>query len=92
MVVGRDDVELELAVARCLKDSAVDLNFLYTSAVEFAKSCCDSRLLAGSGRTVDQKMWEVSALRLEGVSPTSPSLQERGWLLTNDLRRSDKSW
>ena len=66
MAVGRDNVELELAVTRCLEDSAVDLDFLYTSTVERAKGCRDSCLLACSRGTVDEKMREVSALRLRG--------------------------
>jgi hypothetical protein len=91
MVVGWDDVEFELAVARCLEDSTVDLDLLYTRAVECAKSCCDSCLLARSGRAVDQKMWEVSALRLRPCQSYF-AITLRAKLLTNDLRRSDRSW
>jgi hypothetical protein len=91
MVVGRDDVELELAVARCLEDSTVDLDLLYTWAVKCAKGCCDSCLFARSGGSIDQKMWEVSTLRLQKCQFHFAITSEME-LLTNDLRRSDRSW
>ena len=64
MVVGRHDVELEFAVARCLEDSTVDLYLFHTRTVECAESSCDSCFFARAGRSIDQKMREVSALCL----------------------------
>jgi hypothetical protein len=65
VVYGCDDVEFELAVRGCLEDTGVDLDLLDTRAVEFFERCYDTRLLACTRRSIDQKMREVTALCLD---------------------------
>jgi hypothetical protein len=66
VVYGSDDVEFEFAVRRGLEYARVDLDLLDTWTVELFQRGDDARFLPGTGRTIDEKMWEVTALCLEG--------------------------
>lgn len=48
MIYGRDNVELELAVAACLEYTGIDLDLLYTRTVELLECRNDTSFLAGT--------------------------------------------
>ena len=99
MVNGGNDVELEFAVGCGLEDARIDLDFLDTGAVELFEGCDDTCLLSGTRGTVDEKVREVTALRLREDLECCPSRSKRNKRLrvsqkserTSDRKRSDKS-
>ena len=89
MVYGCNDVEFELAVRGCLKDTGVDLYLLDTRAVELFERCNDTRLLACTRRSIDEKMREVTTLCLWFCELEKAAHAQE--TLTRALRRSDSS-
>jgi hypothetical protein len=78
MIVGRDDVELELPIASGLENPSVDSDLLHAWAVELLQGRYYPRLLSRSGRAVDEEMGEIAALGLPIVSYLSmePGLEK----------------
>ena len=68
VVDGGDDVEFEFAAGGGLEDAGVDFDLFGAGAVEGAKGGEDAGLLAGAGRTVEEKVWEVGRGCLVSVS------------------------
>lgn len=68
MVYRSDNIEFEFAVRRCLEDPRIDLDAFDTGAIE-GSECGDYTSLFASARgSVDEKVWEVGTLCLDGES------------------------
>lgn len=68
MVYRCDNVEFQLAIGSRLKDTRIDLDFLDSRPVQFAKCCDDSSLFACAGRAIDEEMREIATLSLDQLA------------------------
>lgn len=64
VIYGGDNIEFELSIRSSLENACVDLDLFDTGAVQFFQRSYNPGLLASARGSVDEQMWEISALSL----------------------------